>query len=239
MRRREFITLIGGAAVAWPLAARAQRIGKVARVRFFQAGDARSKTLQDEFQAFRQKLEEFGWHEGSNLHLDFPSVTPDLPAISAAVAEAIALKPDVVVSGTSFAIAQIARNAPDLTVVFYAITDPVSQGFVQSLGHPGRNATGFAAYEFSLGGKWVSLLKQIAPDVTRAAFLYKPGSVPYVGGMIGSITPAAASIGIKLVDSPFNNGDELERVIASFAQVPNGGLIMPPGPWSFDFGERL
>jgi putative ABC transport system substrate-binding protein len=200
MQRREFITLLGGgAAAAWPLTARAQRIGKVARVRFFQAGKPQNKITQDEFQAFRQKLEEFGWHEGSNLHLDFPSVTPDPLAISAAVAETIALKPDVVVSGTSSAIAQIVRNAPDLTVVFYAITDPVSQGFVQSLAHPGRNATGFAAYEFSLGGKWVSLLKQIAPDVTRAAFLYEPGNAPYVGGMIRSITPAAASFGIKWV----------------------------------------
>lgn len=145
----------------------------------------------------------------------------------------------MVVSGTSSAIAQIVRNAPDLTVVFYAITDPVSQGFVQSLAHPGRNATGFAAYEFSLGGKWVSLLKQIAPDVTRAAFLYEPGNAPYVGGMIRSITPAAASFGIKLIDSPFNGGDELERVIASFAQVPNGGLIIPPGSWNLDFGEKI
>jgi putative ABC transport system substrate-binding protein len=237
--RREFISAIGGAAVAWPLAALAQQPMKVARVRFFQAGGAQSKALQDEFQAFRQKLEDLGWHEGKNLQLDNPPLTPDLPAISAVVVETIALKPDVVVTGTSLAIAQIERNAPDLTVVFYAITDPVSQGFVQSLGHPGRNATGFAAYEFSLGGKWVSLLKQIAPDVSRAAFLYQQGNAPYIGGMIGSITPAAVSVGITLVDSSFKNGDELVDVIASFAKLPNGGLIIPPGPWLFAFGEKI
>jgi ABC-type uncharacterized transport system substrate-binding protein len=236
--RREFVAALGSAAT-WPLAARAQQIVKVARVRLFQAGAAQSKGLQDEFQAIRQKLEELGWHEGSNLLLDHPAITPDLPGISAAVAETIALKPDVLVTGTSLAIAQIMQRAPDLQVVFYAITDPVSQGFVQSLSHPGRNATGFAAYEFSLGGKWISLLKQIAPDVARAAFLYQPGNAPYIGGMISSITPAAASVGVTLVDSPFAGIDDLEQVIANFAKVPNGSIILPPGAWLFAFGEKI
>src|SRR5580704_10696602 len=124
--RREFVVALGSAAT-WPLVARAQQIVKVARVRLFQAGAAQSKGVQDEFQAIRRKLEELGWHEGSNLLLDHPAITPDLPGISAAVAETIALKPDVLVTGTSLAVAQIMQKAPDLQVVFYAITDPVSQ----------------------------------------------------------------------------------------------------------------
>jgi ABC-type uncharacterized transport system substrate-binding protein len=236
--RRGLLTALGVAAVS-PLAALAQQSMKVARVRFFQAGGVQSKALQDEFQAFRQTLEDLSWHQGKNLQLDNPPLAPDMSAISAMVAETIALRPDVVVTGISSAIAQIERNAPDLNVVFYAITDPVGQGFVQSLGHPGRNATGFAAYEFSLGGKWVSLLKQIAPNVSRAAFLYQQGNAPYIGGMIGSITPAAASVGTTLVDSSFKSGDELLDVISSFAKLPNGGLIIPPGPWLYAFGEKI
>lgn len=238
IRRREFTASVVAAAVA-PTVLWAQQPPKIARVRFFQAGDSRSKSTQDEFQAFRQKLEDLGWREGDNLHLDLPQIAADPPAIAAAVADTINLKPDVVVSGTSTAIAQIEQKAPDLRIVFYSITDPISQGLVQSLAHPGGNATGFSAYEFSLGGKWVSLLKQIAPAVTRAAFLYQPGNAPYIGGMLESITPAAASVGITLVDSPFKSGDELRRLIASFAQVPNGAVILPPGSWAFDFIQAI
>jgi putative ABC transport system substrate-binding protein len=230
VRRREFITLLGGAAATWPLATRAQQSGRMRSIGVL-AGGAESAEVRARIAAFLLALQNLGWQEDHNIRSDIRWLGSDPQRIQAETAHLIAAKPEVIVSGTSVAIAQILQTSA-IPVVFAGITDPVSQSFVKSLARPDSNATGFAAYEVSLGGKWVETLKELWPGLGRAAVLYEPTTAPYMPGILGSIVAAGLSFGVQIEDVQIRNTDELERALASLGQQPNTGVIVPPASFT-------
>jgi putative tryptophan/tyrosine transport system substrate-binding protein len=180
MRRRELIALLSGAAAAWPLAARAQQQqGRPRRVALFMnlpENDGWSKSCVS---AFRQGLVELGWVEGRNLHIDYRFATDDPRSVPVSVAELVDLKPDVILASATEVLAAFLKATSSIPIVFVSVSDPVGQGFVASLDKPGGHVTGFTAFEFSMGGKWVELLKEIAPSIRRVAIVFNPKTAPY------------------------------------------------------------
>ena len=227
MKRREFISLLGGAAATRPMVARAQQPERIRRIGVL-AGSADSTVFRSYVAALRQALQYLGWTDDRNIRIDVRWAGFDPQLIERETAELIATNPDVIVTGTSLAIAQVLRASPTIPIVFAGITDPVGQGFVTSMARPGRNATGFAAYEVSLGGKWIETLKEVSPNLAQAAVLYEPVAAPYMAGMVRSVVAAGPSFGVEVKDVPIQNIGELESAIASFGQQTNTGLILPP-----------
>jgi ABC-type uncharacterized transport system substrate-binding protein len=223
MKRRQFITLVGGAA-AWPLAARAQQGERVRRVGVLQGLAADDPLAQANNAALLQELQQLGWTDGRNVRIDFRWGAGDAADMRKYAAELVALAPDVILTpGSSVGpLLQATRTVP---IVFVIVTDPVGSGFVDSLSRPGGNATGFMTFEYSLCGKWLELLKEIAPGVTRAAVLWDP-TTPSGIGQFAIIQSVAPSVGVEV--RPVNVGDaaEIERAVAAFAQAANGGLII-------------
>jgi putative tryptophan/tyrosine transport system substrate-binding protein len=226
MRRREFITLLGGTAATWPLAAHAQQADRMRRIGVL-AGSSESAEVRSTIAALRQALLTLGWREDHNIRIDVRWLGSDPQRIQNETAALLASKPEVVVSGISVAIAQILRTSTT-TIVFAGITDPVRQGFVKSLASPGGNATGFAAYEVSLGGKWIETLKELWPGLDRAAVLYEPVTAPYMPGILHSIVAAGPTFGVEINDLQVRNIGELENAVAMLGQQPNTGVIVPP-----------
>jgi putative tryptophan/tyrosine transport system substrate-binding protein len=177
-------------------------------------------------EALRRGLASRGWIEGRNLEFVGPSADVDPAAIRANVSALIALKPDVILLGVSVEVKQAIQETRTIPIAFVAIADPVSQGFVANLAHPGGNVTGFLGFEASLGGKWMELLKELAPGTRRVAFLYQPSSTPYAGGMIGVATAGASSLGLTVLDSPVQNVKELKRAVANLAGESGLSMII-------------
>jgi putative ABC transport system substrate-binding protein len=232
MRRREFITLLGGAAAAWPLAARAQQGERVRRVGVlypFTAGDPEVKARNT---VFEQTLQQLGWAVGQNLHLHHRLAGGTADPIRRHAAELVALAPDVIVTVGSSTVGLMLQATRAIPVVMVNVADPVGAGFVQSLARPGGNATGFTNFEYSMSGKWMELLKQIAPRVTRAVVL-RDTNQPSGIGQLGAIQSVAQSLGIEL--TPVGVGDvaELERAVAAFARLANGSMIVTAGGTGF------
>ena len=224
MRRREFITLLGGAAVAWPLAVRAQQPERMRRIGVLAPTAPDDAEAQTRFAALRQGLRRFGWIEGRNLQIDARWGAGDAGAIGRAATELAALAPDVIVASgrAAAAILQATRTVP---IVFVSVPDPVGSGFVESLAQPGGNATGFIMFEYGLSAKWLELLKEIAPSVTRAAVLRDPAIVAGIG-QFAVIQSAAPSVGVDVSAINMRDGAEIERAVTAFARRPNGGLIL-------------
>ena len=229
MRRREFITLLGGGA-AWPLVAHAQQPDRMRVIGVLVAGTADDPEHQARVEAFRQGLERLGWTDGRNVRFDIRWATTNADALRKHAAELAALAPDVIVSaaGTTTT-APLLEATRDLPIVFVILIDPVGAGFVASLARPGGNATGFLMFEYGLSGKWLELLRQIAPSVTRVAVLRDPTIASGIG-QFGAIQSAAPSLGLEA--TPFNVRDagEIEHDIASFARSANGGMIVTTTP---------
>jgi len=229
MRRREFITLVGGGA-AWPLVAHAQQPDRMRVIGVLVAGTADDPEHQARVEAFRQGLERLGWTDGRNVRFDIRWATTNADALRKHAAELAALAPDVIVSaaGTTTT-APLLEATRDLPIVFVILIDPVGAGFVASLARPGGNATGFLMFEYGLSGKWLELLRQIAPSVTRVAVLRDPTIASGIG-QFGAIQSAAPSLGLEA--TPFNVRDagEIEHDIASFARSANGGMIVTTTP---------
>jgi putative ABC transport system substrate-binding protein len=224
MRRREFITLLGGAAAAWPRAARAQQRERMRRIGFLSGLALDDPELQARLAAFRQGLEQLGWTDGRNVHIDARGAAGDAADARKYATELVALAPDVILAvGTIVEpLLQAPRTVP---IVFTIVPDPVGSGFVDSLSRPGGNVTGFMMFEYSLCGKWLELLKEIAPGVTRAAVLRDPATSAGIA-QFAIIQSVASSVSVDV--SPVNMGDaaEIERAVASFARSANGGLIL-------------
>ena len=225
MRRREFITLLGGAAVAWPLAARAQA-DRVRRVGVLVSGTtANDPEIPDRIAAFLQGMQQLGWTDGRNIRIDIREGGGNPDTIRKYAAELAALAPDVILStggATMSAMLQATRTVP---IVFVIVPDPVGSGFVDSLARPGGNATGFMQFEYSLTGKWLELLKQIAPNVTRVAVLRDPAIVSGIG-QFAVIQSVAPSIGVDVNAINLRDAGEIERGVTAFARSANGGLIL-------------
>ena len=224
MRRREFITLLGGAAAAWPMVARAQQPERMRRIGVLSGLAANDPDLKPRNAAFLQGLQQLGWTDGRNVQIEYRWGAGNADNIRKYAAELAALAPDVILV-TGGAIEQVLQATRAVPIVFTVVPDPVGSGFVASLARPGGNATGFVQFEYSLTGKWPELLKQIAPGVTRAAVLWDP-STPAGIGQFAVIQSVAPSVGMEL--SPINMRDaaETERAVAAFAREPNGGLIV-------------
>jgi ABC-type uncharacterized transport system substrate-binding protein len=227
VRRREFITLLGGAGAAWPLAARGQQPGTVRRIGVLLALSETDTEGQMQAAALRQGLQELGWTEGRNIKIDYRWTAGDPRRARAYAADLVALKPDVIFAAPSSALGPVQRETRTIPVVFAQIADPVGAGFVASLAHPGGNITGFALFEFSIGAKWLELLKQIAPSVTRVAAIYDPAT-PNATGYLPMIEAAGRSFGVDVFAYSVHDTAETERVIDTFAAQPNGGLITIP-----------
>jgi ABC-type uncharacterized transport system substrate-binding protein len=230
MKRREFITLLGGAAAAWPLAARAQQPAQMRRIGVLMMYAESNAQGQAFVAAFREALGKLGWREGHNVRIDYRWATSDLESIQRFAKDLVALQPDLILSSSTPTTASLLQQTRTIPIIFANIVDPVGSGFVASLPRPGGNVTGFLNFEFSMGGKWLELLKEIAPRVTRVAAVFNPAAAPYAEIYLSHFKAAAQSFGVEAVVAPVRNMSELEAVIASQVREPNGGLIpMPDG----------
>ena len=226
MQRREFITLLGGAAAAWPVAVRAQLVAGVRRIAVLM-GAAETASSRGWIAALLHRLDELGWREGRNMVMQVQWWNDQPEQMRVWAAELIARSPDVAVTFTNFALAILKPIAGNVPIVFSGVGDPVGGGFVASLPRPGGNITGFASHEPSMGGKWLGVLKETAPHVTRALAIVHP-ETPIHQAMWRSMEEAAPQLGIEVTKGGAHDAAEIERVIVSFAQKPNGGLIALP-----------
>jgi putative ABC transport system substrate-binding protein len=228
MKRRNFMSLLGGAA-AWPFAARAQQPEPMRRVGVLMQiaeGDAESKIQVAEF---LRELRELGWVVGRNVKLDTRWAGGDSDRIRKYAAELVALAPDVVLASGGTVVGALQQASRTVPIVFVNVTDPIGRGYVASLAEPGGNATGFTSFEFGIGGKWLELLKQIAPGVARVAVLRDPVITAGMG-YLAAIHALAPSFGVEVSPDDVRVKSDMERAIAAFARTPNGGLIVTPDP---------
>src|SRR6516162_3443540 len=225
MRRREFITLLGGAAVAWPLAARAQQPEQMRRIGVLMNVAATDPEGQAQVAAFLQALQQLGWSEGRNVRIDTRWGENDVERDHRYAAELLALAPDVILATGTLSVAALWRVTRTLPIVFADISDPVGAGLVDTLARPGGNVTGFMIFEYSLSGKWLELLKEVAPRLTRAAVL-RDSANPAGIAQFGAIQAAAQSLGVELRPVDVRDAGEIERGIANFSRLTNGGLIV-------------
>jgi len=225
MRRREFIVLVGGAVAAWPLTAHAQQSERVRRIGVLMNLAENDPETQARRTAFLKALQELGWSEGRNLQIDYRWGVGDPDRHRKNAAELVALAPDVILAHGSSIMRPLLRVTRNVPIVFVSVADPVGSGFVNSLAHPGGNATGFALFEYSTSSKWLELLRQISPNVTRVAVLRDPDQ-PSGGGQLGAIQAVAASLKVDLIPMDIRDEHEIERAITAFARQPNGGLIV-------------
>jgi putative tryptophan/tyrosine transport system substrate-binding protein len=228
MKRREFIGLLGGATIAWPLATRAQKPERMRHVCVLEnlAPDAQRPPRID---AFVQGLQQSGWVVGRNLRLDYRSAAGNLDDLRKFAAEFAALSPDVILAVTSPAVGALLQATHNVPVVFVQVIDPVGAGFVSSLARPGGNATGFMLFEFSLSGKWLELLKEVAPGITRVAVVRDP-AIAAGTGQFGAIQAVAPSFGVELTPVNVHDAAEIERGIGAFARGSSDGLIVTASP---------
>jgi putative ABC transport system substrate-binding protein len=230
MRRRDFIGVIGGAAAAWPLAARAQQERGIRRVGVLFGGAEDDPETRARMNILRQSLQDLGWSDPRNLRIDY-RVTRDVSRMRTYASELLRLGPDVVVTHPTPATSAIKRENAQVPVVFVAVSDPIGSGFVTSFARPGGTMTGFTNFEASLGGKWLDVLKEIVPDLKRIGFMYNPDTAAAgaTGGVyLGSAKAAAARWGIELIVSPVHHVADVESTIGSLAGAPAGGLIVNP-----------
>jgi putative tryptophan/tyrosine transport system substrate-binding protein len=231
MRRREFIKLLSGSALNWPLAARAQQSGRVRRIGVVMSTSADDPLGQSWNAAFAQGLQQLGWEVGRNAQIDIRWGAGDTERYRKYAAELVASAPDVVIGTAASIVADLQEASRTIPIVFVTTIDPVGSGLVTSLSHPGSNATGFIAWEFSLSAKLLELLKEIAPAVKRVAVIRDP-TVPAGSGGFAAIQTAAPSFGVELTAIGVRNAGEIEQGIVGFARGSNGGLLVVGPPSS-------
>jgi putative tryptophan/tyrosine transport system substrate-binding protein len=227
MQRREFITLFGGA-VAWPFVARAQQTDRIRRIGVLVAA-ADDLEMKARLTGFRQGLEKRGWSEGRNVLIDYRYAPADnVDQTQAMAKELVALQPDVILAQATMVISALQRESRAIPIVFVGLADPIGSGFVASLPRPGSNVTGLMQFEASVTGKWLAMLKEIAPRLERAAFVTNPKTAPFYNYYLSAAEALSPSLGIKLVPSLVENATDIERMMEAFARTPNGGLLLPP-----------
>jgi ABC-type uncharacterized transport system substrate-binding protein len=233
MRRREFVTLLGGAAAAWPLSARGQQAA-IRRIGVLMGFAENDHGAQSGVAGFREELRKLGWVEGHNIEIDTRWATAQ--SMQAFAKELVALQPDFILTSSTPATAATVQQTRTIPIIFVMVSDPVGSGFVASLPRPSGNVTGFTAIEGSLGGKWVELLKEIAPHVARVVLLFNPAMAPYAEYYLHPFKVAAASLGAEAIVAPVHDSSELESVVTTQAREPNTGLIIMPD--AFIIGYR-
>jgi putative ABC transport system substrate-binding protein len=236
VRRREFIAGFGAAA-ALPLTARAQgeRMRRIGALMNLAADDRESQARNA---AFLQGLQQLGWTDGRNVRIDYRWAAGNAERFRSYAAELLALAPDIILASASPAVAALQQATRTVPIVFVLVIDPVGAGFVASLARPGGNITGVTQHEFSIGAKWLELLKQLAPRVTRVAVLYDPGN-PATRGYLAEMEPATRSLGVTMASFGVRDEAEITRAIEGFATEPNGGLVLLPGPIGTSHREAI
>jgi putative ABC transport system substrate-binding protein len=239
MRRRKFITLAGGAAIAWPLAARAQQPERMRRIAVLQdGGDRDDPRSQLSTAAFLQALQQLGWTDGRNVRVDYRWPAGDADKARKYAAELVALAPDVILAVSSTSLVPLLQATRTVPIVFVGVVDPVGAGYVDSLSRPGGNVTGFMLYEYDLSAKWLELLKEIAPGVTRAAVIRDPAITSGIG-QFAVIQYVSRSVGVEVSPVDVRDSLEIERSVAAFARSANGGLIVAGSPLSVVHRELI
>jgi putative ABC transport system substrate-binding protein len=229
MRRREFMTLLGGAA-GWPLVARAQQDHRIRHVIVWIGGSSNDPTSQQRGVTFRDAMRGHGWIEGRNVKIDIRFPTTNAPdETRAAAAEFAAINPDVIVTTGAPILGALHRVTKTVPVVFTLVTDPVTDGFVASLARPGGNITGFTIFEHSFAGKWLEMLKEVAPGITGVAVLQNPDH-PAWNAYLHAVRAVAFGMGVDVTAAPVHTAVDIHAAIESFARVPNGGLVLLPSP---------
>jgi putative tryptophan/tyrosine transport system substrate-binding protein len=223
--RRQFVALLGGAAAAWPLAARAQQREQMRRIGVLMNLGSDDAEGQARNAAFLQGLQELGWTVGRNVRIEYRWGAGDAELFRRYASELVALAPDVILAGGGAVVPSLLQATRTVPIVFTGTPDPVGAGFVESLARPGGNATGFTIYEYGISGKWLELLKEIAPHVTRAAVIRDP-TIAAGAGQLGAIQSVAPSLGVELRPLGVRDAGEIERAITAFAHSPNDGLIV-------------
>ena len=228
MKRREFITLLGGAAAAWPLEARAQQAGPVRRIGILMGGSKGDSQNEAGLLAFTDALKALGWIEGHNIKIDMRWAAGNVERMKGLAKELVDLQPDLLVGHTTQPVAALQRETATIPIVFLIVSDPVGSGFVASLPRPGGNITGFINIESSLGGKWIEVLKEVAPNVTRAALLFNPDTATYFKYYLEPFEAAARFRGVEPIAAPVRTAADIERVITTLSERPDGGLAVMP-----------
>jgi putative ABC transport system substrate-binding protein len=227
MQRREFIKLLGGAAAVWPLSARAQQPDRMRRIAVLVGYAEDDPETKARLAAFRQGLERRRWSEGRNVRIDCRFAAGRTEQFQPLAKELVALQPDVILAHTTPVVAALQQESPAIPIVFVNVSDPIGSRFIASLSRPGGNLTGVLHYEASITGKWLAMLKEIAPRTGRAALLANPKTTPY-DYFLQAAMALAPSLAMELVPSPVDDAADIERAIVAFARVPDGGLILPP-----------
>ena len=231
LKRRDFITVLVGAAV-WPLAARAQQVERMRRVGLLMNTAATQAIAVSYVAAFVQALAQLGWIEGQNVRIDVRWNAGDAALARTYAAQLIGLQPDVIVSASSLNLEVLREATNTVPIVFVQVSDPVEQGFIPNLTRPGANLTGFSAFDFSIGGKWVDLLKQVTPELARIAVLFNPDSAPQTQYFMRSIESAAKVLNVQVDAASLHTINDLETTVRNFVRQPNGGLIVPTGAFA-------
>ena len=237
MRRREFVTLLGSGAVAWPLAARAQQNAR--RIGVLMTLPESSREGQASVAAFKDALQKVGWSEGHNIRIETRWGAVDAELTQRSAREIIATQPDLILAQntpTTLALLQQTRTIP---IIFASVADPVGSGLVASLSQPGGNVTGFINIEGSMSGKWLELLKEIAPHVIQASFLFNPATAPYFEYYLNPFKNAARSFAVQAIAAPVHDKSELESVISVQAHKPNSGLIVMPDGFNINHSREI
>jgi putative ABC transport system substrate-binding protein len=237
MQRRQFIALLGGAAT-WPLAARAQQGERMRRIGVLLPASADDARFQTFVGAFLQELQSLGWSIGRNVRIDTRWATANAAAIRRQAAELVALTPDVILAHGASTLGPLLEATRTVPIAFPVTADPVGAGFVDSLARPGGNATGFMAIEYSMGGKWLELLRQIAPGVMRVA-VFRDASIPSGNALFGVIQAMAQALKVEVTPVNMRDADEIERVLAAFARAPGGGLIVTGSALAYNYSDLI
>jgi putative ABC transport system substrate-binding protein len=238
VNRRQFITLLGSAAAGWPLAARAQQPEQMRRIGVLMGGVKSDPVQQARLAAFLDELRQLGWTDGRNVRIDTRWSAASADRYRTYAAELVGLAPDVILASASASVAALQQASRSAPIVFANVIDPVGAGFVDSLARPGGNATGFIQFEYSLSGKWLELLKEIAPGVTRAAVLRDPALTAGIG-QFAAIQSNASSSAVELSAIDTRDIVEIERAVVAFARKPNGGLVVTASPSALTHRDQI
>jgi ABC-type uncharacterized transport system substrate-binding protein len=228
MKRREFITLLGGGAAAWPLTARAQRTERMRRIGVLMGSAESDPESVPRVTAFERGLTELGWVSGRNVLIDYRWAAGEPAHMQVLTKELVELQPDVLLASSTPVVAALGREAGTIPIVFVVVSDPVGSGFVESLARPGGNMTGFINIESSLGGKWLELLKELAPRISRVAVMFNPGTAPHAEYYVRPFEVAAASLAVKPATVAVRSVTDIEQAIFDLGRAPASGLIVLP-----------
>jgi putative ABC transport system substrate-binding protein len=232
MRRREFITLLGGAAAAWPITARGQQRERMRRIGVLMGISEDDPLAQARVAIFRKALADLGWTEGRNLTITWRWTGGDIERVREYAAELVRLAPEVILANGTPNVAALQRATTSIPIVFAVVNDPVAQGFIASMAHPGGNITGFSFLEYSMVGKSLEMLKQIAPDIVRVSVMFNPDTYPYYNIHLRSFETVAMMLSLELAAAPIRNPAEIEETIATKGRWPGSALLVTPDPFT-------